>query len=486
MGGQIRGRIPEARRLPRILQVEIERAGHARRDTARQGGLAHLPRPEQDDAGRLLKGTHHEALPSPLDHGVHQPVESHIRNWICHDRARPPMSRRHLVAEIGRLATVTVPAPENPYQPGRGVAPPVMAGRVAEMACVERRLAELVRRRPCSEDILFYGPRGNGKTTLLLETERRARQLGLRAEYLPVDALTDPERLVGALQKRAGAVEGGVTGVQIAGFGATAERAAPSREVSELLGSWVAADPSPLVLLLDEIHALEPVAARPFFDAVQRAKGDRTPFLLVAAGTPDAPRRLRGAGTFNERGFERLRVGRLRRSDTSRALAEPAARSGRPMTSEAQRLLARESQDYPWFIQLLGSAAWDAAADEAEIGSDAARRGREAVRPRVADFYQERFDEAWEAGIAEALPSLCRLFQEHAGGVPDPLFRRLVEVQAASDAVAVGRVELRNRLLDLGVVWQAAPGVWEMGIPSFASFVLAREGLDALEAAAPS
>lgn len=368
-----------------------------------------------------------------------------------------------------------VPGRANPYQPGRGVYPPVMAGRAREMGVVERRFAELARGRTCSQDILLYGPRGNGKTTLLLETERRAGDLGLRTEEFPVDSLTDSERLVRALQERAGVLEGGVTGLQIVGLGATAERAAPSRDVSSLFSAWLALDPRPLVLLLDEIHSLEPAAARPFFEAVQTAKRGPTPFLLAVAGTPHAPRRLRRAGTFNERGFEGVRVGRLRRSDTIRALAEPAQRGGRPMSEEAAQLLAAESQDYPYFIQLMGSAAWNAAGKAPEIRADAARRGIAATQPRIKDFYGERFREAWDAGIAPALPRLSRLFVQQGGAMSDPDFLGLIERLATDDAIEMDRVALLKRLEDLGVAWQASPGRWEMGIPSFANFILSRE-----------
>ncbi len=368
-----------------------------------------------------------------------------------------------------------VPGRANPYQPGRGVYPPVMAGRAREMGVVERRLTDLAHGRQCSEDILFYGPRGNGKTTLLLEIERRGSEDDLRTEALPVDALIDSERLIRTLQERAGVLEGGVTGLQIAGLGATTERAAPSRDVSSLFSAWLALDPRPLVLLLDEIHALEPAAARPFFDAIQRAKSGPTPFLLVTAGTPDAPQRLRTAGTFNERGFEAVGVGRLHREDTIRALAEPAERGGRPMTENAAQLLAAESQDYPYFIQLMGSAAWDAAEETSEIGIDAVRQGIAAVRPRINHFYGARLREAWDAGIAPALPRLSRLFVEHGGAMRDPDFLGLIERLATDDAIELDRVALLNRLEDLGVVWQASPGRWEMGIPSFANFVLHRE-----------
>ena len=368
-----------------------------------------------------------------------------------------------------------VPGRANPYQPGRGVFPPVMAGRAREMGLVERRFEELARGRTCSQDILFYGPRGHGKTTLLIETERRAGDLGLRTEDFPVDSLTDSERLVRALQERAGVLGGGATGLQIAGLGATTERVAPSRDVSSLFSAWLALDPRPLVLLLDEIHSLEPAAARPFFEAVQTAKRGPTPFLLVTAGTPDAPWRLRRAGTFNERGFEDVRVGRLRRADTVRALAEPAERGGRPMSEEAAQLLAVESQDYPYFIQLIGSAAWHAAEETSEIGIDAVRRGIAAMRPRINHFYGARLREAWDAGIAPALPHLSRLFVKHGGAIGFQEFLDLIERLAADDAIELDRVALLRRLEHLGVVWQASPGRWEMGIPSFANFVLSRE-----------
>ena len=127
---------------------------------------------------------------------------------------------------------------------------------------------------------------------------------------------------------------------------------------------------------------IAPEAARAFFDAVQNAKASAAPFLLVAAGTPDAPRKLRQAGTYNERGFERVRVGRLSRAATITALAEPARRCGRPMSESAAAQLAEESQDYPYFIQLLGRAAWQSAVDAGDpgIGIEAAKRGN-ARRP---------------------------------------------------------------------------------------------------------
>ena len=362
----------------------------------------------------------------------------------------------------------------NPYRPGRGVAPPVLAGRASVLDIAEERLDVLGAGGMPPQDLLLYGPRGNGKTTLLIEIERRARERGLRVEELPVDALTTEEKLVRHLQERAGVLGPQITGAQVAGIGVSAARSAPTREIRLLLAAWIGA--GPLVIVMDEVHALSPKAARPFFDAVQSAKREPHPFLVVAAGTPDAPRRVREAATYNERGFEQFPVGRLRPAETITALAEPAQMSGRPMSADTAALLAEESQDYPYFIQLLGSAAWRAAAETGtgRIGLDAARRGLEASRTEIEYFFSGRYDEAWRRKITPALAPLAALFAKRGGRLDDPgLDAGLLEI-AAPDSFPLDEVALLDTLRDLGVVWEASPGVWEMGIPSFADFVLRR------------
>ena len=362
---------------------------------------------------------------------------------------------------------------ENPYQPGSGMAPPVLAGRASLLRLAEERLETVAAGRALAQNLLFYGPRGNGKTALLTEIRRRARERNLRVEELPVNALTTEEKLVRHLQERAGVLGQRLTGAQVAGIGVSTTEAAPTREIRLLLAAWIGA--GPLVIVMDEVHALSPKAARPFFDAVESAKQESRPFLLLAAGTPDAPRRVREAATYNERGFEQLPVGRLRRPDTITALAEPARMSGRPMNAEAAALLSEESQDYPYFIQLLGNAAWKEAAEAAGgIGIDAARRGMEAARVPVERFYSGRYDEARRRKITPALAPLAALFAKRGGRLDDPaLDAGLLEI-AAPDSFPLDEVALLDTLRDLGVVWEASPGVWELGIPSFADFVLRR------------
>ena len=367
----------------------------------------------------------------------------------------------------------------NPFQPGRGVMPPLLAGRESELAEAERLLDRLREGRSPSEDLLFYGPRGNGKTTLLMELKRRSRERGFRVETLPVAALTEKATLIRLLQERSGALDRQFTSVQIAGSGATTTPPSPTEDLETLLLDWIGRGTSlpALVIVLDEAQALVPEVARQFFEAVQLAKSEAPPFLVLAAGTPDAPRRISAAGTFNERGFAEVPVGRLARPDTMAAVSEPARAAGRPIAEEAASLLAEESQDYPYFVQLLGSAAWKAADGEdsgAGISLAAARRGATVFRSRAEQLYARRYREAEARRVEPVLEPLSALVAEHGGSLGDAQLRPLLRRFGADPSIPFDDLSLRDELSDLGVLWEVRPRVWEMGIPSFADYLLRR------------
>ena len=371
---------------------------------------------------------------------------------------------------------------ENPFQPGAGASPPVLAGREREVSLGRGLLDVLESGSRPSRGLLYFGPRGNGKTVLLARLAKEARRRGMRAEVLPADCFADRGELIGRLQENAGLARAEITGVQPAGFGVSSVPGPRTLSIGRLLASWIGLTESPLVILLDEAQSVEPAAGRIFFAAVQEATMDALPFALIAAGTPDAPRRLRRCGTFMERALRRVPVGRLNRKETLLALEEPARRAGRPISGGAAQRLASESQDYPFFIQLLGSAAWDVARPGARmIDSDAARAGVMATRPEIQDFYAERYEEARARGVHRLLLPLAHRIVDGGGQIDDRALDGLLERSGSSDAQA----RVLATLTDLGVLWQAAPGIWEMGIPSFAEHVLSRGGVSRGTGAAP-
>ena len=361
----------------------------------------------------------------------------------------------------------------NPFRPGAGALPPVLSGRDRELSIAHELLDSLEGGGPAPRGLLFFGPRGNGKTTLLARIAEDARSRGIRVENLAARAFGGERTLARHLQEKAGLAAPRIPGPRTR-FGISVGAAAPAEDLPELFRAWVGANALPLVILLDEAHTVEPEAGRVFFSAVQEATTRSPPFLLVLAGTPDAPRRLGRVGTFTERAFRRVPVGRLERAATLRALVEPAKDAGRPLHEEAASLLAGESQDYPYFIQLLGSAAWRAteSADSA-ISAEAAHRGAIEARVEIELFFTERYGEAREREIDDALGPLAALFAERGGQLTDGELQALLRNLTRREFIEGGRQQLLQTLSDLGVVWETPPAGWEMGIPSFADFLLA-------------
>ena len=364
----------------------------------------------------------------------------------------------------------------NPFRPGAGQMPPYLAGREAELALADTRLRQLAGGTAPAQGLLLYGPRGNGKTVLLEHIAARARDLGLRAEDLPPAALRERSVFVTELQELAGLTEARLTGVQLGPIGATAERAAVTGNVSRLFAGWVRAASTPLVVLLDEAHTVEPAVGRDFFNAVQNASSAGLPFFLIAAGTPDAPRKIRHAGTFAERAFDLQPIGRLGAAAAAEALTRPAEEAGRPIQADALELLIGESANYPYFIQLLGSGAWEAAskAEAPSINRRVAEAAVASVRVAVERFYMGRFDEARERRVVHALKPLAELVVRRGGQLGEEEIEALLEEIAARESVPFDPASLLVTLRDLGVVWEVAPDVWEMGIPSFADHILGR------------
>ena len=140
-----------------------------------------------------------------------------------------------------------------------------------------------------SQGFLFFGPRGNGKTTLLAQIAEDARRRGMRAEKLAASAFGSRERLTRQLQEKANLLGARITGAQAAGFGVSAHPGQPVEDIGELLRTWIGVETTPLVILLDEAQTIGADAGRDFFDAVQDATERELGFLAARGRDPRRP-----------------------------------------------------------------------------------------------------------------------------------------------------------------------------------------------------
>ena len=111
------------------------------------------------------------------------------------------------------------------------------------------------------------------------------------------------------------------------------------------------------MVLADEAHTLDLGVGRTLLNAAQEV-GTERPCLLVLAGTPNLEGRLNAMGASFWDRAEILRIGRLDDEATREALRRPFASEGVTVEDAALKLMAREAQNYPYFVQLLGNAVW--------------------------------------------------------------------------------------------------------------------------------
>ncbi len=370
----------------------------------------------------------------------------------------------------------------NPFRPGFGDLPPVLAGREALKRELNERMDALRSGERRVSGLQLMGPRGCGKTAMLAWLEKEAEKKRIESVFLSIEAFAGIDTLVGVLKFLKGGVFGfgkgdlrigagidGIPGLSVsAGIGGgQADRAAAT--VALHLDA-LARRRRRLLVLIDEAHGLPSETARPWFNAFQAA-ARRRPMLLVVAGTPDLSMVLRSSGsTFTER-ISIRRIGRLIREDAARALTEPFGERA-CFEDRALSAVLDETQGYPYFIQLWGEALWNTVA-----GSGVARIGMPQVEAAAAaadrarhDLYSGRTDEMLRMGmLIPAAETALEIGRGRRRPNEFDLMRTADRIVAESggdwDAV-------RRSLLHTGFIWDEEPGEWEYGIPSLAEHIV--------------
>lgn len=279
---------------------------------------------------------------------------------------------------------------DNPFSPGFGESPPYLAGR-------DRLLGEAqeqMRRGPGRSDFhrFLIGARGTGKTAAVNAITRRAVDdlgavvLRWTAGSRPLElAIASGQRLVeSALRQRwtqaAGRVDASAT-VGVPGVAsATAQRRRssssedPFGRLSEL-GTLAAKRRRTIIVSVDEAQLATRAEIVVIAAVMQElANIGRLPISLAIAGLPDAQGLWIDAASMLER--QRFtKLGNLDESSTMAALEVPIIEAGKSIDIDALRRLTDASLGYPYAVQLMGAAAWDAAGERATIEVGAAEQG---------------------------------------------------------------------------------------------------------------
>ena len=380
------------------------------------------------------------------------------------------------------------------FSPGSGAPPPVLAGRDNELTLMNDYL-EMVQGEtdnneqllsPVPHDVVLYGPRGNGKTVLLGELKKACHTqnidvvsfrpkvlmgIGHMAELL----LHNGKSKTGDLfeKTKPDTLSVSIPGLVKADWESLSigeKDEIQVRHLKELLGARCRINP--LVIIIDEAHTLALKMGTKLFNIFEELRNEGARCLAVLAGTPNLPGRFNKMNaTFWERS-EKLTIGRLDEESTIAALKEPLEALSVQFDAEALERVVKDTQHYPYFIQLWGQALCDVLVKNKEghtVTSNVVDEAASIVQSKRGTFYLNRYDELKKQKLLPAAEIIGNAFETEVVAHEETLLKALRHELDIEGTVCEEQLE---KMFDLGYIWRPDSGdFYEPGIPSLMTYV---------------
>lgn len=382
---------------------------------------------------------------------------------------------------------------KNPYSPGAGSPPPELVGRdpILEQA---RILIGRIKNKRSEKSMLLTGLRGVGKTVLLNEIDRMAKESGCQtisieahenkalglmiAPYLR-SLLFDLDRMAGVRDKvkRGLAVLRSFIGalqltIHDVTFGLDIEPERGTADSGDLeidlpnlfmaIGEAAEDRKCVIVILIDEIQYFNRIELGALIMAMHKVQQRQLPIVLIGAGLPILPGLAGASKSYAERLFSFPDIGALSEIDAAQALRDPAQAQGVTFESSALKEIYRLTKGYPYFLQEWGYQAWNHAISSS-ITLQIVQNTTATVISRLdSNFFRFRFDRLTPSekhflrAMAELGPDAHR-----TGDIADIL------------NIKVGSLgPLRAKLLKKGMIYSPAYGDMAFTVPLFDEFMI--------------
>ena len=244
---------------------------------------------------------------------------------------------------------------------------------------------------------VLHAPRQTGKTSALLALRERLYADGYRCVYVNVEAAQtareDVDRAVRVVLGRLASGARMTLGDEFLEgvYRDLAAKYVPEEVLLEALARWAAADPKPLVLLIDEIDMLIGDSLLSVLRQLRTGYHQRPrsfPQSVVLCGVRDvrdyrihsgsANAVIAGGSAFNVKA-ESLRLGDFSRDEVLDLVGQHTAETGQAFTAEALETMWSRTLGQPWLVNAL---AYDACFRD-KRGRDRSRPGRRGRGPGV-------------------------------------------------------------------------------------------------------
>jgi hypothetical protein len=382
---------------------------------------------------------------------------------------------------------------DNPYTPGAGRTPAVLAGRDDDLndfkLLIDRLQGGLYER-----SMVFSGLRGVGKTVLLLELDVMARdadwastdvqevgtqqdfrasfaRMGLRilrSMSLKARMKERARRALGVVKAFSATVPGGVKlQLDVDAAVGSADSGEIEEDLTDLLveiGEVAKAGRSGALFLIDEMQNLDDSSLGAICMAFHRLSQKNLPVALVAAGLPTLRPALHRAKPYASRLFAYRDVGRLPPPAARSALIAPAARRDVQFTTDAADMVIRESGGYPYYLQEYGRVVWD------EVEASPIRLGDV---ERVHDIVQDSLDASFFGPQFDLATDAEQRYLLAIAELGDGPYRSSEAANAAGYPNVSGASFVREGLIEKELVWSPRRGQIDFTVPRFAQHLRA-------------
>lgn len=376
------------------------------------------------------------------------------------------------LSQSGRRGTL-----DDLFRPGPGRLPPHIAGRDAELDLLDRFKSSLGAGRGVGSDVILRGPRGTGKTVLLNEFGNRLRDAGVEVLAISAAEIGGLAHLIEKIappswwEKYLPALRGGRLGTEEFHVNIDMDKLVRKSDIRDALTAR--AEKGPFVFLLDEAHEMDGTVGAPLINAFQGVGGAGLPVMLVLAGTPGTTRHLETMGaSFVERNLD-VPVGLLDSKASGEALTVPLERHGVSFDPDTLRDVVRDSQGYPFFLQLWGEAITDILVQQKvpTITMEQINQAKSRVDERRNKFYQRRRRELATRGLKNLALAVGRAYQ-HDGGCAVLSSEALMDTMSLETLPpGTDKEQALDILEDRGFVWDQGGDEYVPGIRSLMGYL---------------
>jgi hypothetical protein len=376
----------------------------------------------------------------------------------------------------------------NPFAPGAGARPPELVGR-DEILERSRILLGRVKNGRAEKSIILSGLRGVGKTVLLNEMAKQAREAGyhvvfieasedkslalllapaLRKLLFDLDMNEKVRRGLGVLKGFLGALKVKVAEVEIGLDIDPVRGTADSGDLeSDLTNLFIALAEAAqdrsgaIALFIDEMQYLEEKELGALIMAMHKMQQLQLPVVLLGAGLPFITGLAGDAKSYAERLFDFPPIAELPSNAVRKALHDPVHAEGVAFDDPAINKIIELTKGFPYFVQEWGYQSWNHASDARITLANVADATDTALKRLDDNFFRVRFDrltpreKQFMRAMAELGPG-----QQRIGNIAEVLG---VKVNSLGP--------IRANLIHKGMIFSPAYGDLAFTVPLFNEFM---------------